>query len=384
MSLPLGAYIHLPWCLKKCPYCDFNSHTAPAVLPDERYVDALIEDLDHDLPKVWGRTVASVFIGGGTPSLFSGAALRRLLDALRSRMRCHPGLEVTMECNPGTAEYAPFEDVVAAGVNRLSIGAQSFNDELLVRLGRVHKSSETRVAVERARAAGITNLNLDIMFGLPGQSSEQGLADLQQALDLQPTHLSWYQLTIEPNTMFAARPPVLPDEDVLWHMQTSGQKLLRDAGYRQYEVSAWALPGHECRHNINYWSFGDYLGIGAGAHAKLTMSGQIERTIRQRQPNAYLAASAADRLIEIRQPERQDLLFEFMLNALRLKSGFSWAGFTAATGLADNEALSHIEQLQSEGLLEAANGRVRATELGFRFLDEITARFLPDPDAALQ
>ncbi|GJM10965.1 MAG: YggW family oxidoreductase [Lysobacteraceae bacterium] len=375
----LGAYIHLPWCVRKCPYCDFNSHTAPKQLPEDPYIDALLGDLEFDLPKVWGRTVSTVFIGGGTPSLFGGDAINRLMEGLRSRLRCAPDMEVTMECNPGTAEYAPFADYRKAGINRLSLGAQSFDDESLQQLGRIHRASETLQAFAKARDAGFDNINLDIMYGLPQQSHEGALHDLRTAISLEPEHVSWYQLTLEPNTLFAANPPNLPDDEALWAMQAEGQAMLAAAGFMQYEVSAYARERRQCRHNMNYWSFGDYLGLGAGAHAKLTQVGVVERTVRQRQPKAYLQAQPEQRVVQRTEPDAAELRFEFMLNAARLTDGFSMQRFTASTGLAAAALEPELSELRSKGLFEpAADGRVVPTELGRRFVDEITAAFLPE------
>ena len=323
---PLSLYVHLPWCVRKCPYCDFNSHEGRGALPFEPYVDALIADLDHDLPLAWGRTVQTVFFGGGTPSLFPAAAIDRFLQAASSRLRFAPGAEITLETNPGTAEHGRFEHYLAAGVNRLSFGVQSFDDGCLRRLGRIHDSGEAERAVKMAQDAGFDNFNLDLMYALPEQTLAMAERDVERALALQPAHISHYQLTLEPNTLFAARPPAgIPEHDEAWDMQERCQALLADAGYAQYEISAYARPGRQCAHNLNYWRFGDYLGIGAGAHGKLTLGSEqsILRRWKVKHPAEYLAKAGTpaaiggdERIADERRP------FDFMLNALRLNEGF--------------------------------------------------------------
>ncbi len=381
-AIPLGLYVHLPWCLRKCPYCDFNSHAwRDGPLPEADYVDALLADLEHDLPLVWGRRVSSVFLGGGTPSLFSGEAIHRLLQGLRARLSLDPWCEITLEANPGAVEQGRFRDYRQAGVNRLSLGVQSFDDRALAALGRVHDAAAARRAVDTARAAGFDNLNLDLMFGLPGQDLAASQRDLRQAIALQPEHLSFYQLTIEPHTRFHARPPVLPDDGTRWAMQQAGHALLAEHGYRQYEVSAFARAGRACRHNRNYWEFGDYLGIGAGAHGKLTdpARGTVQRRHKLRQPRAYLAAAADPGPLAAADPiEPSALPFEFMLNALRLRDGVPRSLFTARTGLPWSAVAGTVATLVDEELLTVADGRLRATALGWRFLDDVVARFLPD------
>ncbi len=377
---PLSLYVHLPWCLSKCPYCDFNSHEGKGVLPFADYVDALIRDLDHDLPLVWGRTVHSVFFGGGTPSLFPPAQVDRFLQAASGRLRFAPGLEVTLETNPGTAEHGRFEDYRQAGINRISFGIQSFDDACLQRLGRIHDSAQAEAAVRLAQEAGFDNLNLDLMYALPGQSLAMAELDLQRASALQPAHISHYQLTLEPNTVFFARPPGgIPDEDSAWDMQEHCQALLDQAGFAQYEVSAYARPGRECHHNLNYWRYGDYLGIGAGAHGKLTLGSEqtILRRWKVRHPTAYLALAGTDggiggdeRIDASRRP------FEYMLNALRLNAGFALSGFEAATGLAPAAIASELAQAQASGWLVVSEGVVVPTELGRRFTNDVTALFI--------
>jgi putative oxygen-independent coproporphyrinogen III oxidase len=380
--VPLSLYIHLPWCVRKCPYCDFNSHEVREGVPEDRYVDALVADLESDLPRVWGRRLESVFLGGGTPSLFSPEALDRLFSELRSRLPWRPDMEVTLEANPGTTDAARFRGYRAAGVNRLSIGVQSFDDAKLAALGRIHGAREARAAFEAARNAGFDNINIDLMFGLPGQSVEQALADLDEALALGPEHLSWYQLTLEPNTRFAADPPPLPDEDTLWTMQEAGRERLASGGYTQYEVSAWSRPGRSCRHNVNYWEFGDYLGLGAGAHGKISLPAE-DRVLRRRklrQPRQYMeAALSGDTACGEHTLTREELVFEFMLNATRLTRGVDAELFTARTGL-HPEALEPMrEQGVAQGLLCADATRIEPTELGRRFLNDLQALFLGDP-----
>ena len=334
---PLSLYVHLPWCVRKCPYCDFNSHAANGTLPFDGYVDALVRDLEQDLPLAWGRTVHSVFFGGGTPSLFPPAAIERILQAASARLRFAPDAEITLEANPGTAEHGRFDGYRAAGVNRVSFGIQSFDDGCLQRLGRIHDSGEAEAAVKLAQDAGFDNINLDLMYALPGQDLAMAERDLERAFALQPAHISHYQLTLEPNTVFFARPPQgIPDDDAAWDIQERCQALLAQAGYGHYETSAYARPGRQCAHNLNYWRYGDYLGIGAGAHGKLTLGAEqsILRRWKQRHPAAWMAAAGSaaaiggdDRIDPQRRP------FEFMLNALRLHEGFALADFEARTGL---------------------------------------------------
>ena len=378
---PLALYVHLPWCVRKCPYCDFNSHAQKGELPFGDYIDALIRDLEHDLPLVWGRTVNSVFFGGGTPSLFAPAHIDRFLQQASARLRFAPGLEVTLETNPGTVEHGPFAGYLAAGVNRLSFGVQSFDDGCLQRLGRIHSAGDAERAVKAAQEAGFDNLNLDLMYALPGQTLAMAEADIERAIALAPQHLSHYQLTLEPNTLFAARPPQgLPDDDLGWDMQERCQAIMAAAGFAQYEVSAYAQPGRQCAHNLNYWTFGDYLGIGAGAHGKLTL-GSAQRILRRwkvKHPAAYLrdagtvAAIGGDEDIDAtRRP------FDFMLNALRLNDGFEIRLFEARTGLPRSAIAGELDEAMARGWLEiSAAGKVRPTELGRRFTNDVIGLFL--------
>lgn len=377
---PLALYVHLPWCVRKCPYCDFNSHQAKGGLPFDAYVDALLRDLDHDLPLVWGRTVHSVFFGGGTPSLFPPETIDRFLQGASSRLRFAPGLEVTLETNPGTAEHGRFEHYRAAGVNRISFGIQSFDDASLQKLGRIHDSREAEHAVKLAQDAGFDNLNLDLMYALPGQTLAMAEHDLQRAFALQPAHVSHYQLTLEPNTVFFARPPQgIPDDDLAWDMQEHCQALLADAGYRHYEVSAYARAGRRCAHNLNYWRYGDYIGIGAGAHGKITVGAtqQVLRRWKVKHPTAYLAAAGTPDAIgggDDITPERRP--FEFMLNALRLQDGFALADFTATTGLPAEHIATPLEQARQRGWLALSGTNVMLTALGRRFTNDVIELFL--------
>lgn len=376
---PLGLYIHLPWCEKKCPYCDFNSYQAEAEIPEQAYVDALLNDLEQDLPLVWGRGIDSIFIGGGTPSLFSAAAIERLFSGLRALLNFAPAIEITLESNPGSADAENYAGYRAAGVNRLSIGIQSFDDGQLTKLGRVHDAAQALRAFASARAAGFDNINLDLMFALPGQSLAQAEADLAQAIDLQPEHISHYQLTIEPNTLFHSKQPAdLPDNDLCAEQQILCQALLQRHGYSQYEVSAWCRDGRESQHNLNYWHFGDYLGIGAGAHGKITLAGEnrVLRRVRQRQPRAYLEQAGRNSIASETELEDADLGFEFMLNALRLRQGFETSLFHENTGLPLNLVLSQLETARSKGLIEFDGARIRPTELGFSHLNDLQVLFL--------
>jgi len=377
---PLALYIHIPWCVRKCPYCDFNSHGQKGDLPQREYVDALLADLDQDLPLVWGRPVTSVFFGGGTPSLFDAAHIGAILDGCAARLKFAPGLEVTLETNPGTVEHDRFDAYLRAGVNRLSFGVQSFDDGCLARLGRIHDASQAERAVKLAQDAGFDNINLDLMYALPQQSLAMALHDLERAFALHPTHLSHYQLTLEPNTIFAAKPPQgIPDEDAAWDMQDACQALLAQHGFTQYEVSAYAREGRQCAHNLNYWRFGDYLGIGAGAHGKITQlaEGSILRRWKIKHPAAYLsnAASAAriggDDLIA-----SENRPFDFMLNALRLNEGFELELFEARTGLPSSVIEDTLSALQAKRLLDRDGNHVAPSELGRRFLNDVMSAFL--------
>lgn len=374
---PLGLYVHLPWCVRKCPYCDFNSHELRAALPGEEYCEALLRDLEQELPLVWGRPVHTVYFGGGTPSLFSAALIDQLIAGFRARLDLVPGAEITLEANPGTVERDRFSAYRDAGVNRVSLGAQSFDAASLKALGRIHGPEEIHTAIDSLRSAGIDNFNIDLMFGLPGQSLEAALDDVAQALAARPTHLSHYQLTLEPNTAFAANPPALPDEEQCWSMQEACGAALEAQGFEQYEISAWSLPGRQSRHNMNYWQFGDYLGIGAGAHGKLTLPalGEIRRRIRQRHPKRYLAGEGLA-LDEAVSPK--DLAFEYFLNALRLRRGFSLDEFTRRTGLDAAAVAKPLQEALERDLLEARDGLYRPTDLGWRFSNDLQALFLPD------
>jgi putative oxygen-independent coproporphyrinogen III oxidase len=380
---PLSVYVHLPWCLKKCPYCDFNSHELGASrnsggeLPETQYLNALRADLEASLPLVWGRTVQTVFIGGGTPSLFSPAGIERLLSDLRSLLPLAPGCEVTLEANPGTFERERFKAVRAAGVTRLSIGVQSFDDAKLKALGRVHDRAQALAAIEEA-AGAFDTFNLDLMYALPGQTLEALETDLRTALAFQPPHLSLYHLTLEPNTAFALKPPVLPDEDTGAAMLDRLVELTAEAGLQRYEVSAYARPGHRSAHNLNYWQFGDYLGLGAGAHGKLSFPHRVLRTVKWREPARYMAeAMAGNAASNQDEVARKALPFEFMLNALRLREGFELALFTERTGLPPSAIADGLAKARTMGLIENDTGpHVRPTIKGFDFLSDLQALFL--------
>jgi oxygen-independent coproporphyrinogen-3 oxidase len=383
VSLPaLALYLHFPWCVQKCPYCDFNSHALRDALPESRYIDALLADLAVQAPLAAGREVVSVFMGGGTPSLFSPAALGGLLAAVRQQLRLAPDAEITMEANPATVERGRFAEYRAAGINRVSLGAQSFNSETLRRLGRIHQPKDVLRAADELHACGLTNFNLDLMYALPEQTLAGALADLTAALALAPAHLSHYQLTLEPGTVFAAQPPPLPDDDLAWSMQGECQALLAVSGYAQYEVSAYARPGRQCIHNLNYWNHGDYLGVGAGAHGKLTRLGEdgapghhITRSTHLREPRRYFTSAASGP--QWRDVPAADLPFEFMINALRLAAGFAMERFTSTTGLADTAVLPNLRQLAREGLMQYESDHWRATARGQQYLTEVLQRFLP-------
>ncbi len=380
---PLALYVHIPWCVRKCPYCDFNSHAAPSKIPERDYVDALLADLDQELPSVWGRVVRSIFIGGGTPSLFSAEAIDRLLVGIRARLSCKPDLEITLEANPGTIEHGRFGEFRAAGINRLSIGVQSFDDAMLDKIGRIHGRREAIRAVELAHRADFSSFNLDLMFGLPEQTPKQALTDLATAMDLEPAHLSWYQLTLEPNTYFHRHPPEPPDDDALWDMQQLGQASCAERGYTQYEVSAYAQPGMQCRHNLNYWQYGDYLGIGAGAHQKITDAAAqcIRRRWKVKHPRDYLAGAHDEtRVGGGSMPTTADAVFEFLLNALRLNAGFDTALFEQSTGLAFELLRPALERAQSRGFLEY-DEPWRCTQQGQRFLNDLLVEVLPDHES---
>lgn len=378
---PLSLYVHMPWCVRKCPYCDFNSHAAPELVPQAQYIDALLEDLQNDLAAAQGRALTSIFFGGGTPSLFAPDQIGRLLEGVRRQIPFDSGIEITLEANPGTIEHGRFSGYRDAGVNRVSLGAQTFNEEQLKLLGRIHGADDIARAVEELRQAGLDNFNLDLMYGLPAQSVSQALQDLDSALALQPTHLSQYQLTLEPGTVFYHRPPALPDPDDCWQMQIDSQELLATRGYEQYEVSAYARTGRRSRHNLNYWKFGDYIGIGAGAHGKLTRpdaGGVIVRTTRVKQPREYLSCAADSRVSEHRVVPAADLPFEFMLNSLRLIEGFDEQTFESRTGLRFAALEQSVSEAARKGLLARDGDRHwRATADGQRFLNDLQELFLP-------
>lgn len=379
LTLPLlSVYVHVPWCVRKCPYCDFNSHALdPDAIPEADYLARLIEDLEQDAPLAQGRPVHSVFFGGGTPSLLSAKTVGAILTALDNQLGLTDDCEITLEANPGTIDESRFSGLRAAGVNRLSIGVQSFQPHQLQRLGRIHDPHQAVRAIERAREAGFDNFNIDLMHGLPGQSEAEALADLDRAIALNPTHLSWYQLTIEANTEFYRRPPELPVDDTLWAIQEAGQQRLQQAGFAQYEVSAYARDGKRCRHNLNYWGYGDYLGLGPGAHGKITQTGPfvIRRTRKTRLPKDYLDRS---RLL-LRQEEEvsaEDRPFDYFINSLRLVEGMPLAHFEVATGLDRATLEPTLSQLQQQNLLTIEAGRLRTTPQGFLYLNNILAEWL--------
>lgn len=380
---PLSLYIHLPWCLKKCPYCDFNSHEwrkgdAQSGLPEQRYVDALIADLEAALPLIWGRTVHSIFMGGGTPSLFSPAAIDRLIAAVRARVRMEPDCEITLEANPGTFEKDRFRAYRAAGVTRLSIGVQSFDDRFLGALGRVHDGAQARAAVAEA-AGAFETFNLDIMYALPGQTLADLDRDLETALSFKPPHISIYHLTIEPNTYFAKFPPAIPEDDTAYAMLDRISETTARAGMERYEISAYAQAGHACFHNTNYWQFGDYLGIGAGAHSKLSFAHRVVRQVRFRDPARYMdQALAGHALAQDNEVKRAELPFEYMLNALRLRAGFKLQDYMERTGLPLSSIAKGLETAERKGLITREQGRVTPTELGFDFLSDLQELFLGD------
>jgi len=393
---PLTLYIHLPWCVAKCPYCDFNSHALNGDLPEAAYVEALMADLELELPRTWGRSVHAVFFGGGTPSLFSADAIGSILDGVAARVRLAPNAEITLEANPGTVEHDRFEAYRAAGVNRISLGIQSFDPDKLRALGRIHDGDQARAAVRAVIEAGFDNFNLDLMWALPGQTVEQAMADVDTALSFDPPHVSHYQLTLEPNTVFAARPPELPDEETAWAMQDACGERLAGAGFANYEISAWAQPGRECRHNLNYWRFGDYLGIGAGAAGKITLpaDGAVLRTRRKKIPQSWLAAAGDGSFIAEQAPvAAKDLAFEYMLNRTRLAEPIPVAEFATRTGLAIEALEPGLERAIQSGLLETGKSVGAAaptgahpgpdarflirTERGARFLNDLQALFLP-------
>ena len=374
---PLALYVHIPWCVRKCPYCDFNSHQSTGDVPEGEYCDALIRDLENSLPSVWGRRVYTVFFGGGTPSLFSAAAIDRLLSDIRARLPLAADAEITLEANPGTFEADKFRDFRAAGVNRLSIGVQSFNPRHLAALGRIHDDREARRAIEIA-LQHFDNVNLDLMYALPGQSPAEARQDAEEAVAWQTPHLSFYQLTIEPDTVFSRRPPALPDDECSMGIESIVKETLSQAGYGNYETSAYAIPRRECRHNLNYWQFGDYLGIGAGAHSKISFADRVMRQSRVRQPREYLRKATSGAAVhEERELTRGDAIAEFMMNALRLTEGFPVPLFQERTGLSISAAEKPLGVAEAKGLIDRDAFRIRPTELGRRFLNDLLQIFLP-------
>jgi len=377
---PLSLYVHMPWCVRKCPYCDFNSHALKDGLPARQYVDALVADLEADLPLVWGRPVQSIYFGGGTPSLFSARQIETFLAAARARLDLRPDVEITLEANPGTIEHDSFSAYAEAGINRVSLGVQSFDDRLLKAIGRIHGSSEIEQSLRSLHRSGIENFNIDLMFALPGQDFEQSRTDVEKAIEAGPSHISFYHLTIEPNTAFAQNPPGLPDEDTAWEMQQRGVELLEDNGYLQYEISAFSLGDRACRHNMNYWRYGDFLAVGAGAHGKITTpaDGQVQRYAKHRHPRRYLQGLATgDWRAETRPLGDEELVFEFFLNQLRLKQGVRVDDFDARTGLPWRVVEPRVQMAIDKGLLESVNGSLKPTPLGWRFVNDTQALFLP-------
>ncbi|NIE71190.1 YggW family oxidoreductase [Pantoea sp. ICBG 1758] len=371
---PLSLYIHIPWCVQKCPYCDFNSHALKGEVPHLEYVQHLLQDLEQDLPLTAGREVRTIFIGGGTPSLLSSHAMQTLMDGVRARLPLAADAEITMEANPGTVEADRFSGYQAAGINRISIGVQSFSPQKLERLGRIHGPQEAKRAAELAAALGLRSFNLDLMHGLPDQSLEEALDDLRQAIALNPPHLSWYQLTIEPNTLFGSRPPQLPDDDALWDIYEQGHQLLTAAGYQQYETSAYAKPGYRCEHNLNYWRFGDYLGIGCGAHGKLTQAdGRIVRTVKTRHPRGFMKGNYLDKQHEVAD---EDKPFEFFMNRFRLLEAAPRVEFQRYTGLDEQTIRPQMEQAIAAGYVTESASEWQITEKGKLFLNSLLELFM--------
>jgi oxygen-independent coproporphyrinogen-3 oxidase len=376
---PLSLYVHFPWCVRKCPYCDFNSYTLHGRLQEDAYIEALRHDIENQAPAVADREVISVFLGGGTPSLFAPAAIGRVLDLIRCDLKLAPDVEITLEANPGTIERGRFGEYRAAGVNRVSLGAQSFDARRLTVLGRIHSPEDTRRAAEELHAAGLDNFNLDLMYALPGQDVAEAVADVEAAIALKPTHLSHYQLTLEPGTVFAGQPPPgIPGEDIAAAMLDACTERLAAAGFRHYEVSGYALPGRQCRHNLNYWTYGDYLGAGAGAHGKLTRpeAGSIVRTVHSRDPRRYMTGAPGS--LTLKEVPERDRPFEFMMNALRLVDGFDRAIFTPRTGLPWASVAPSVEALEDRGLVVAHGGFLAPTATGLRFLNDVLLSFLPE------
>jgi len=380
---PLSLYIHIPWCVEKCPYCDFNSHAVKNTIPEQDYVSALIADLDEDISRfqLAERPLHSIFIGGGTPSLFSAHSIKNLLTQVLNRFDHKSDIEITLEANPGTVEADKFTGFFNAGVNRLSIGVQSFSSDKLIKLGRIHDSNQAQTAAKLATECGVTSFNLDLMHGLPNQSIDNALDDLKTAISLNPNHISWYQLTIEPNTIFHSKPPKLPVDDILWEIQDQGVKLLNEAGYQQYEISAYSKPGYQCQHNLNYWQYGDYLGIGCGAHGKITLSNtqEIMRTVKVKHPKGYLDQSR-DFLDKLTLVDKEDRPFEFMMNQLRLHRAFNVKHFQNSTGLSINTVLSKLKEAKIKKLMKREIIKDEeywlVTKIGQRYLNDLLEIFL--------
>ncbi|WP_340614651.1 radical SAM family heme chaperone HemW [Xenorhabdus thailandensis] len=371
---PLSLYIHIPWCVQKCPYCDFNSHALKGDVPHQEYVDHLLADLHVDLPMIGDREVSTIFIGGGTPSLLSAEGMQRLLDGVRAALPISPQAEITMEANPGTVEADRFSAYQQAGINRISIGVQSFGSDKLIRLGRIHGPEEAKRAAKLANGLGLRSFNLDLMHGLPNQTLKEALNDLRQAIELSPPHLSWYQLTIEPNTSFGSRPPVLPDDDALWDIFSQGHQLLTEAGYQQYETSAYAKPGYQCQHNLNYWRFGDYLGIGCGAHGKISFAdGRILRTVKTKHPRGYMQGRYLD---QQNQVDNADRPFEFFMNRFRLLESMPRQDFSDFTGLPESVIHPQIDEALSKGYITESDTHWQITKHGKLFLNSLLELFL--------
>lgn len=382
-TVPLSLYVHIPWCVQKCPYCDFNSHgikqgQTESDLPEQEYLMHLLQDLEQDIERYQPGQIETIFIGGGTPSLFSAHAIEQLLDGIKSRIDTHPKMEVTLEANPGTVEADRFAGFVDAGINRISMGMQSFNNAHLAKLGRIHDSAQAVKAAHIAKSVGLNSFNIDIMHGLPGQTLENALSDLEQAIALAPPHLSWYQLTIEPNTLFHSKPPELPEDETLWDIQEQGHQFLEKAGYQQYEISAYSQPGEQCQHNLNYWRFGDYLGIGCGAHGKITSpDGRILRTSKVKHPKGFMDLTR-NKLFEEREVSQQELGFEYFMNRFRLMEACPKDEYSQRTGLnlQDYGVLRQLQLAQSKQLLEETESHWQVTEIGKRYLNELLTLFL--------
>ncbi len=381
---PLGLYIHFPWCVQKCPYCDFNSHAIKDTVPEQDYIAALLSDLELELPLIWGRQITSIFMGGGTPSLFSPESLERLLSCLRAQLNFSPDIEITLEANPGTIEYGKLQALRDIGINRLSIGVQSFNNDHLQKLGRIHNVRDAINTAEAAHKADFNNFNLDLMYALPGQSIKQAQQDIQLAIDLEPAHISHYQLTIEPNTWFYQHPPEVPNDDMIFETEQACLPVLANAGYHQYEVSAFSKKGMSCQHNLNYWQFGDYLGIGAGAHGKRSDANQqqIVRSWKQKHPQAYMSEAKTEARIAGQQVlENSDIAFEFMLNIFRLTDGFETDLFTQRCGMPIRHIESRLRMAEEAGLIEWGKKKISPTNQGKRYLNNLLEIFLPENSA---